>query len=139
MKILLQIVTIQSQSVFIPIPEPDTSDMKMYKTNPKPVAVPNFGLKKIDRAIILRLARQKSDILKALDTIRNTNNSNNNNNQAVDKQPQPNVLKITNSVNCKRSAPDLISPSDNSKQRRLVENGFIFHAEKAATVICPNT
>lgn len=87
------------------------------------------------------MARQRSDILKAIDTIRNTNTSNNNNNKAVEKKLQPNVLKVTNRVNCKRSASEILTPSDNSKQKRLDANGFIFHADKSPTydtVICPN-
>ncbi|CAH1103533.1 unnamed protein product [Psylliodes chrysocephalus] len=59
---------VTNQSLYLTIPN-HQSGTKMYKSHPKPVAVPNYGAKKVGGAILLsnhRIECQRNDILMAI-------------------------------------------------------------------------
>ncbi|CAG9816466.1 unnamed protein product [Phaedon cochleariae] len=142
-----------NQSVYLTIPSQNSSNVKMYKSHPKPAAVPNYGGKKVGGAILLlnqRVENQRNKVLMAINAKRKTvNNSHsyraisllnhNNNNNNVHR---PNILKVkgVNKVNCKRSANDKLIHSDN-KQMRLTPNvnGFILHSDISETADAPHS
>ncbi|CAG9855266.1 unnamed protein product [Phyllotreta striolata] len=64
----LQNPPVTNQSLYLALPN-QHSNIKMYKSHPKPVAVPNYGTKKVRGALLLsnrRLKCQRDDILKAI-------------------------------------------------------------------------
>ncbi|XP_072402882.1 uncharacterized protein [Diabrotica undecimpunctata] len=121
---------ITTQSLLLTIPNVQRSNMKSYKTLPKPVAVPNYGAKKMGGAILLstkRLECQRNEIMMAITPKRKTlNNTQNHRNMSVlnhtNTPHRPNILKVksVNKVNCKRTATDKLSTCD-SKQSRLTK------------------
>ncbi|XP_057668313.1 ataxin-7-like protein 1 isoform X2 [Diorhabda carinulata] len=118
---------VTSNSLFLTIPNPPHMNTKSYKSHPKPVAVPNYGSKKVGGAILLynqHIEYQRNDILMAINTKRKTIN-NTQGYRAIsllnhsNPPHRPNILKVKK-LNCKRTAVDKINTCD-SKQMRLTK------------------
>ncbi|KAG5880796.1 hypothetical protein JTB14_030814 [Gonioctena quinquepunctata] len=117
-----------NRSVYLSIPN-HNSNVEMYKSHPKPVAVPNYGTKKVGGAILLSNQHaecQRNDILMAMNSRRKIINNTHGYraisllNHTNNIQHRPNILKVKsiNKVNCKRSAVEKLNTSD-TKQIRL--------------------
>jgi hypothetical protein len=128
---------------FVTLPEP-SSNIKLYKSHPKPTILPTYGARKVGGAILSsnqRLEYQRSDIQMAISTKRMATSSANCKTASYTVPPQRSILLKTkgiNKVNCKRSSTDKISASD-SKQIKLAAdvNGFILHTEMSEVAEAP--
>lgn len=143
-----------SQSLFLTIPNQSNnqqSSLKMYKSHPKPVAIPSYGTKKVGGAIILsnqRVECQRNDIRMVMNTKRETVN-NTQGFRAIsllnhtNTPHRPNILKVksANKVNCKRPAVDKLNSVSESKQLRLGPNvnGFILQSDISETADAPQS
>ncbi|XP_066157907.1 uncharacterized protein [Euwallacea fornicatus] len=126
------------KQVVLPIPSNHLNGVRMYKSHPKPIILPNFGARKLGGAILLAnrlLEDQRNDLLstidlelKKLETVnieRGLSGLNHSN-----SPHSPNTLKGKGGVkvNCKRPATDKLTTGFS---KRLVSdvNGFIIHAD----------
>ncbi|XP_018565773.1 protein let-653 isoform X2 [Anoplophora glabripennis] len=143
-----------NQSVFLTIPsQPNNQqpNLKLYKTHPKPVAIPSYGTKKVGGAILLsnqHVECQRNDILMAMNTKREAVNSTQGYGAIsllnhTNIPHRPNILKVksANKVNCKRPAVDKLNSVSDSKQLRLGPNvnGFILHSDISETADAPQS
>lgn len=127
------------KQVILPISGTHTNGIRMYKSHPKPIILPNFGARKLGGAIILAnplLDDQRNNLLTTIDLKLETvnierglsglNHSN--------SPHRPNILKGKGSVkvNCKRPASDKLITGDS---KRLVPdvNGFILETDVTET------
>ncbi|XP_060537301.1 ataxin-7-like protein 1 [Cylas formicarius] len=136
---------IQNKSVFLPLSSnTSNSNMKLYKSHPKPMVLPTFGARNVGGAILLanpRIESQRKELLTAIETYHETVN-----NHRVVSLPnhstphRPNILKVKSSAraNNKRPANDKLVTSDN---KRLVPdvNGFILHADVSELADAPKS
>lgn len=131
-----------NQTVYMPIPE--QTNVKMYKTHPKPISIPTFGTRKVGGAILLsnqRLETQRNDFLMAISQKRGRNHGYKTVSVLNNSSHRPNILKVRSlRVNCKRPSMDKLNSGD-SKQLRLTPdvNGFILHADMSETADAPQS
>ncbi|XP_063928638.1 ataxin-7-like isoform X2 [Zophobas morio] len=128
---------------FLTMPETSTN-IKLYKSHPKPTILPTYGSRKVGGAILgsnQRLEYQRNDIQMAITTKRMAASSTNCKSTSYNVPPQRSILLKTkgiNKVNCKRSSTEKLSASD-GKQIKLAAdvNGFILHTEMSEVAEAP--